>query len=70
MTEAETPAEATTGIALPTPEHPELPAAAVQSFIEVDRKCGVFIFPQLRQLGAEAVVDGRRPEPSVVSVTY
>ncbi|HUY23852.1 MAG TPA: hypothetical protein VMV09_00940 [Candidatus Saccharimonadales bacterium] len=57
MSEAETPAEATTGIALPPPVHPELPADAVQAFIEVDRKCGVFIFPQLRQLGAEAVVD-------------
>jgi|GEM_PF-2570588 len=58
MTEAETPAAPTvTGIALPPPQLPELPAEAVQAFVEVDRKCGVFIFPQLRQLGAQAAVE-------------
>ncbi|MFZ0995967.1 MAG: hypothetical protein WAO09_08340 [Candidatus Dormiibacterota bacterium] len=57
MTEAETPAEPTTGIALPPPQVPELPAEALQAFVEVDRKCGVFIFPQLKQLGAEAAVE-------------
>lgn len=57
MADAETPPEPTSGIALPPPESPELPADAIQAFVEVDRKCGMFIFPQLRQLGAEAVVD-------------
>ncbi|MGA8206893.1 MAG: hypothetical protein WB867_02520, partial [Candidatus Dormiibacterota bacterium] len=57
MPEAETPPEPTSGIALPPPENPELPADVIQAFVEVDRKCGVFIFPQLRQLGAEAVVE-------------
>jgi hypothetical protein len=57
MAEAETPPEPTSGIALPPPENPELPADVIQAFVEVDRKCGVFIFPQLRQLGAETVVE-------------
>jgi hypothetical protein len=57
MAEAETPPEPTTGIALPPPENSELPADVIKAFVEVDRKCGVFIFPQLRQLGAEAVVE-------------
>jgi hypothetical protein len=39
------------------PEHSELPVEVRQAFVEVDRKCGMFIFPQLRQLGAEAAVE-------------
>jgi hypothetical protein len=57
MSEAETPAEPTTGIALPPPQPLDLPAEALQAFVEVDRKCGGFIFPQLKQLGAEAAID-------------
>jgi hypothetical protein len=57
MAEAETPPQPTSGIALPPPENAELPADAVEAFVEVDRKCGVFIFPQLRQLGAGGVVE-------------
>jgi hypothetical protein len=57
MTEAENPAEPTTGVALPPPQLPELPAEALQAFVEVDRKCGVFILPQLKKLGAEAAVE-------------
>jgi hypothetical protein len=57
MSEAETPPEPTTGIVLPPPQLPELPSEALQAFIEVDRKCGVFIFPQLKQLGAQAAVE-------------
>jgi hypothetical protein len=57
MTEPETPAEAALGIALPPPDHPDLPPEALQAFVEVDRKCGVFIFPQLKQLGAQAAVE-------------
>lgn len=58
MTEAEPPVQGTSGSVLPAPEHPELPADVLQAFIEVDRKCGVFIFPQLKQLGATAAVEG------------
>ncbi|HVB13713.1 MAG TPA: hypothetical protein VNH38_03010 [Candidatus Dormibacteraeota bacterium] len=57
MTAPELPAPRATGTVLPTPEHSELPAEALQAFVEVDRKCGVFIFPQLRQLGAAQAVD-------------
>lgn len=59
MTEPEVPAPAPrpVGTVLPAPEQPEVPSDAVQAFVEVDRKCGVFIFPQLRQLGAEKAVD-------------
>jgi hypothetical protein len=57
MTGAETPAQPTTGMALPPPQLPDLPADATHAFVEVDRKCGVFIFPQLKQLGAEAAVE-------------
>jgi len=57
LTESEQPGPRTTGIVLPAPEHPELPAEALQAFVEVDRKCGVFIFPQLQQLGATAAVE-------------
>jgi hypothetical protein len=56
MTEAETPANRPVGTVLPAPEHSELPGEILQVFVEVDRKCGVFIFPQLRQLGAEQAV--------------
>ncbi|HUY56546.1 MAG TPA: hypothetical protein VMV12_01790 [Candidatus Micrarchaeaceae archaeon] len=45
------------GTVLATPQQPELPAEALAAFVEVDRKCGVFIFPQLRQLGASATVE-------------
>ncbi len=41
---------------LPPPVHEELSAAALQAFVEVDRKCAVFIFPQLQQLGASLAV--------------
>ncbi|MGC2191876.1 MAG: hypothetical protein WA751_06050 [Candidatus Dormiibacterota bacterium] len=57
MTESELPAPPTTGTVLPPPEHAELPAEALQAFVEVDRKCGVFIFPQLNQLGATRAVE-------------
>ena len=52
MTAAELPAPQAPRSSLPAPEHPELPADVRQAFVEVDRKCGVFIFPQLEQLGA------------------
>jgi hypothetical protein len=57
LSESEPAAAQATGIALPTPDHPELPAEVLQAFIEVDRKCAVFIFPQLAQLGAAAAVE-------------
>lgn len=57
MTEAETPANRPASTVLPAPEHSELPGEILQVFVEVDRKCGVFIFPQLRQLGAGQAVD-------------
>ncbi|MHB8394775.1 MAG: hypothetical protein ACYDC5_09780 [Candidatus Dormibacteria bacterium] len=41
---------------LVVPEHPELPPDVRQVYVEVDRKFGVFIFPQLQQLTAEAAV--------------
>jgi hypothetical protein len=42
---------------LRVPEHPELPPEVRQAYVEVDRKFGVFILPQLEQLGAEAAVE-------------
>jgi hypothetical protein len=57
MTEAETPANRPASTVLSAPEHSELPGEVLQVFVEVDRKCGVFIFPQLRQLGAGQAVD-------------
>ncbi len=57
MTDSEQVLPRPSGTVLPSPEHPELPAAALQAFVEVDRKCGVFIFPQLRQLGATEAVE-------------
>lgn len=57
MTAPELPAQRTSGGVLPAPEHPELPSEALQAFVEVDRKCGVFIFPQLKQLGATSAVE-------------
>ncbi|HVC22191.1 MAG TPA: hypothetical protein VNH82_01955 [Candidatus Dormibacteraeota bacterium] len=57
MSELEMPAPGPVGTVLPPPKHPELPAEVVQVFVEVDRKCGVFIFPQLRQLGAGEAVE-------------
>lgn len=57
MTAPELPAQRTSGGVLPAPEHPELPPEALQAFVEVDRKCGVFIFPQLKQLGATSAVE-------------
>ncbi|MGH7608619.1 MAG: hypothetical protein ACREOD_01555 [Candidatus Dormibacteria bacterium] len=47
---------------LQVPEHSELPAEVRQAFVELDRKCGVFIFPQLRQLQAEEAIEGLRTE--------
>ena len=41
---------------LPPPEHPTLPSEVRQIYIEVDRKCGTFIFPKLHQLGQDEVV--------------
>jgi hypothetical protein len=38
------------------PEHPELPPEVRQAYVEVDRKFGVFILPQLQQLGADEAV--------------
>lgn len=57
MTAPELPAQRTSGGVLPAPDHPELPPEALQAFVEVDRKCGVFIFPQLKQLGATSAVE-------------
>ncbi|MGA9920791.1 MAG: hypothetical protein WBR23_06010 [Candidatus Dormiibacterota bacterium] len=57
MSEREPPAAQAVGSALPNPEHPELPAEVLQAFLEVDRKCAVFIFPQLAQLGAAGAVE-------------
>ncbi|MGC1184863.1 MAG: hypothetical protein WBA31_06895 [Candidatus Dormiibacterota bacterium] len=57
MSEVELPNPKTVGTVLPTPAHPELPAEVGQVFVEVDRKCAVFIFPQLRQLGRGQVVE-------------
>jgi hypothetical protein len=57
LTESEQPALLTTGTVLPAPEHAQLPVEALQAFIELDRKCGVFIFPQLKQLGAIQAVE-------------
>ena len=42
---------------LTVPEHPELPPEVRQAYVEVDRKFGVFILPQLEQLGAKAAVE-------------
>jgi 2-oxoglutarate dehydrogenase complex dehydrogenase (E1) component-like enzyme len=57
LTAPELPAQRTSGGVLPAPEHAELPPEALQAFVEVDRKCGVFIFPQLKQLGATSAVE-------------
>ncbi len=38
---------------LEVPEHEQLPAGARQAYVEVDRKLGVFILPQLRELRQE-----------------
>jgi hypothetical protein len=42
---------------LTVPEHSELPPEVRQVYVEVDRKFGVFILPQLQQAGAEAAVE-------------
>ncbi|MHB8332427.1 MAG: hypothetical protein ACYDEA_09570, partial [Candidatus Dormibacteria bacterium] len=42
---------------LTVPEHAELPAEVRQAYVEVDRKFGVFILPQLQQLAAQEAVD-------------
>ncbi len=41
---------------LTVPEHSELPSEVRQVYVEVDRKFGVFILPQLQQVGAEEAV--------------
>lgn len=41
---------------LTVPEHPELSPEVRQVYVEVDRKFGVFILPQLQQAGAEEAV--------------
>ncbi|HEY6537415.1 MAG TPA: hypothetical protein VI138_00035 [Candidatus Dormibacteraeota bacterium] len=57
MTEEEVSPSPLVGVVLPVPQGAELPAAVRQAFVEVDRKCGVFIFPQLRQLGATPAIE-------------
>jgi len=57
LTEPELSPPGTAGAALPAPEHPELTPEILEAFSQLDRKCAVFIFPQLRQLGASAAVD-------------
>ncbi len=42
---------------LTVPEHPELPPEVRQVYVEVDRKLGVFILPQLEQAGAGDAVE-------------
>ncbi len=42
---------------LTVPEHAELPPEVRQAYVEVDRKFGVFILPQLQQLAAQEAVD-------------
>lgn len=41
---------------LAVPEHPELPPEARQAYVEVDRKLGVFILPQLSELHQDRAV--------------
>jgi len=41
---------------LTVPEHPELPSEVRQVYVEIDRKFGVFIIPQLEQLQAQDAV--------------
>ncbi len=42
---------------LTVPEHAELPAEVRQAYVDVDRKFGVFILPQLQQLAAQEAID-------------
>ena len=42
---------------LTVPEHAELPSEVRQAYVEVDRKFGVFILPQLQQLAAQEAVE-------------
>jgi hypothetical protein len=42
---------------LTVPEHAELPSEVRQAYVEVDRKLGVFILPQLQQLAAEEAIE-------------
>ncbi|MHB8313271.1 MAG: hypothetical protein ACYDD0_08240 [Candidatus Dormibacteria bacterium] len=42
---------------LTVPEHAELPADVRQAYVDVDRKFGVFILPQLQQLAAQEAID-------------
>ena len=42
---------------LEVPEHPQLVPEVRQAWVEVDRKLGVFIIPQLRELGQDQAVD-------------
>ncbi|MGH7692401.1 MAG: hypothetical protein ACREOA_06820, partial [Candidatus Dormibacteria bacterium] len=57
MSAEEPKAAALTAVVLATPDGAELPEGVLRAFVEVDRKCGLFIFPQLRQLGAEDEVE-------------
>ena len=43
---------------LAVPEHPQLAPEVRSAWVEVDRKLGVFIIPQLRELGQDQAVDG------------
>ena len=38
---------------LAVPEHPQLAPEVRQAWVDVDRKLGVFIIPQLRELGQD-----------------
>ncbi|MHB1575081.1 MAG: hypothetical protein ACYCX9_01000 [Candidatus Dormibacteria bacterium] len=42
---------------LTVPEHSELPPEVRQVYVEIDRKFGVFILPQLQQAGADDAVE-------------
>ncbi|HUY54839.1 MAG TPA: hypothetical protein VMV23_06745 [Candidatus Nanopelagicaceae bacterium] len=42
---------------LTVPEHAELPSEVRQAYVDIDRKFGVFILPQLQQLSAREAVD-------------
>ncbi len=42
---------------LAVPEHPQLAPEVRQAWVDVDRKLGVFIIPQLRELGQDQAVD-------------
>ncbi|MGA2873021.1 MAG: hypothetical protein ABSF27_05495 [Candidatus Dormibacteria bacterium] len=67
MIEPDPPSHLSAPTSLAAPEHSELPAEARQAFVEVDRKCRMFIFPQLRQLGGEAAVERLTQEAQLLA---